>query len=582
MKLIKQFYTYVWQFKTSFILGSIMIVASQILYNISNYFIKYFFDEVSTSSIDTLAITNIIATIVGVYLVSTVVGIIAWTITDYYILEASRRLKVEVVSRIHDLDFAYHTNKKSGSLISVIRRGDGAFFSFNHELNREILMIVIDFAFILVAFTVLSWSLTLIVALSVLVTLAFTKYLLERNIAARKALNDKDDQISGIVADNLINFETVKYFAKETFEQKRLVSKFSEWWARVWAYMFSFRQIELVTSVINIVAMVAVFVLSLNIYSQGQMAVGELVIVLTFTLRFFPQMFSLIFRLREIAKNYTDLEKYLEILNLNPEVKDVDNAVELPLSGGIINFNDIHFSYNKQNPVISGLNLKINPNESIAFVGVSGAGKSTLVKLLLRFFDVDKGSIIINGLDIKEVTKTSLRAHIGIVPQEPILFNDTIKYNISYPNPEASDEDIRRAVKMANLEDFIESLPKKYLTQVGERGIKLSGGQKQRLAIARIFIANCPVMVFDEATSQLDSESEKLIQDSLWKMAKEKTTIIIAHRLSTVMNADRIIVLENGKIAEMGKHHELISKQQGLYKKLWDMQRGGMLLLDPD
>lgn len=582
MKLIKQFYTYVWQFKTSFILGSIMIVASQILYNISNYFIKYFFDEVSTSSIDTLAITNIIATIVGVYLVSTVVGIIAWTITDYYILEASRRLKVEVVSRIHDLDFAYHTNKKSGSLISVIRRGDGAFFSFNHELNREILMIVIDFAFILVAFTVLSWSLTLIVALSVLVTLAFTKYLLERNISARKALNDKDDQISGIVADNLINFETVKYFAKETFEQKRLVSKFSEWWARVWAYMFSFRQIELVTSVINIVAMVAVFVLSLNIYSQGQMAVGELVIVLTFTLRFFPQMFSLIFRLREIAKNYTDLEKYLEILNLNPEVKDVDNAVELPLSGGIINFNDIHFSYNKQNPVISGLNLKINPNESIAFVGVSGAGKSTLVKLLLRFFDVDKGSIIINGLDIKEVTKTSLRAHIGIVPQEPILFNDTIKYNISYPNPEATDEDIRRAVKMANLEDFIESLPKKYLTQVGERGIKLSGGQKQRLAIARIFIANCPVMVFDEATSQLDSESEKLIQDSLWKMAKEKTTIIIAHRLSTVMNADRIIVLENGKIAEMGKHHELISKQQGLYKKLWDMQRGGMLLLDPD
>lgn len=582
MKLIKQFYTYVWQFKTSFILGSIMIVASQILYNISNYFIKYFFDEVSTSSIDTLAITNIIATIVGVYLVSTVVGIIAWTITDYYILEASRRLKVEVVSRIHDLDFAYHTNKKSGSLISVIRRGDGAFFSFNHELNREILMIVIDFAFILVAFTVLSWSLTLIVALSVLVTLAFTKYLLERNISARKALNDKDDQISGIVADNLINFETVKYFAKETFEQKRLVSKFSEWWARVWAYMFSFRQIELVTSVINIVAMVAVFVLSLNIYSQGQMAVEELVIVLTFTLRFFPQMFSLIFRLREIAKNYTDLEKYLEILNLNPEVKDVDNAVELPLSGGIINFNDIHFSYNKQNPVISGLNLKINPNESIAFVGVSGAGKSTLVKLLLRFFDVDKGSIIINGLDIKEVTKTSLRAHIGIVPQEPILFNDTIKYNISYPNPEATDEDIRRAVKMANLEDFIESLPKKYLTQVGERGIKLSGGQKQRLAIARIFIANCPVMVFDEATSQLDSESEKLIQDSLWKMAKEKTTIIIAHRLSTVMNADRIIVLENGKIAEMGKHHELIRKQQGLYKKLWDMQRGGMLLLDPD
>lgn len=582
MKLLRQFYGYVWKYKTPFLLGSVLIIASQILYNLSNYYIKYFFDEVSAGSFDMLAIVNIIVTIVAVYLVSTVIGILAWTVTDYYILEAGRKLKIAVVSRLHDLDFAYHTNKKSGSLISVIRRGDGAFFSFNHELNREILIIAVDFTFIIVTFSALNWLLTLIVGLTVLVTLALTKYLLDRNIAARKALNDKEDQISGIVADNLINFETVKYFAKEDFEQKRLTNKFVEWWARAWGYMFSFRQIELVTSIVNIFGMVLVFIVSLNLYSQKTMDIGELVIVLTFTLRFFPQMFSLIFRLREIAKNYTDLEKYLEIMNMHPEVKDINEAVDLPHQSGIIHFNNISFAYNKKNNVIDGLDLKINPNESIAFVGVSGAGKSTLVKLLLRFFDVNQGEITINGLDIKDITKTSLRAHIGIVPQEPILFNDTIKYNISYPNPAATKEDIRNAVKMANLEDFIESLPEKYETEVGERGIKLSGGQKQRLAIARIFIANCPVMVFDEATSQLDSESEKLIQDSLWKIAKDKTTIIIAHRLSTVMNADRIIVLENGKIAEMGKHHELINKANGRYKKLWDMQRGGMLLIDPD
>lgn len=562
--------------------GLILIIASQIFANLSNYYIKNFFDVVSSGSIDTVAITNIIAQIVIVYLISTILGLFAWTISDYYILEAGRKLKIEIVSRLHDLDFAYHANKKSGSLISIIRRGDSAFYSFNHELNREILIIAVDFVFIAVAFSSLNWVLAAIVAVAVIATLLSTRYLLDKNITARKAFNDKEDQISGIVADNLINFETVKFFAKEIYEQKRLVSKFKEWWARVWGYMFSFRLIEVVTSLVNIIAMVAIFVVSLNLYSLKVLNVGELVLVLTFTLKFFPQMFSLIFRLREIAKNYTDLEKYLAITKMNPQVKDKANAVALPLENGFIEFKNVHFSYNKKNNVIDGLNLKIEPNESVAFVGVSGAGKSTLIKLLLRFYDVDKGAITINGIDLKDVKKPSLREHIGIVPQEPILFNDTIRYNVCYPNPTATVEDMKLAVRMANLEDFIESLPEKYETEVGERGIKLSGGQKQRLAIARIFIANCPVMVFDEATSQLDSESEKLIQDSLWKIAKSKTTIIIAHRLSTVMRADRIIVLANGKIAEIGKHHELINKNNGIYKKLWDMQRGGMTLIDPD
>lgn len=582
MKLIKQFYQYIWRYKWVFMVGLILIIASQIFANLSNYYIKNFFDVVSSGSIDTVAITNIIAQIVIVYLISTILGLFAWTISDYYILEAGRKLKIEIVSRLHDLDFAYHANKKSGSLISIIRRGDSAFYSFNHELNREILIIAVDFVFIAVAFSSLNWVLAAIVAVAVIATLLSTRYLLDKNITARKAFNDKEDQISGIVADNLINFETVKFFAKEIYEQKRLVSKFKEWWARVWGYMFSFRLIEVVTSLVNIIAMVAIFVVSLNLYSLKVLNVGELVLVLTFTLKFFPQMFSLIFRLREIAKNYTDLEKYLAITKMNPQVKDKANAVALPLENGFIEFKNVHFSYNKKNNVIDGLNLKIEPNESVAFVGVSGAGKSTLIKLLLRFYDVDKGAITINGIDLKDVKKPSLREHIGIVPQEPILFNDTIRYNVCYPNPTATVEDMKLAVRMANLEDFIESLPEKYETEVGERGIKLSGGQKQRLAIARIFIANCPVMVFDEATSQLDSESEKLIQDSLWKIAKSKTTIIIAHRLSTVMRADRIIVLANGKIAEIGKHHELINKNNGIYKKLWDMQRGGMTLIDPD
>ena len=265
---------------------------------------------------------------------------------------------------------------------------------------------------------------------------------------------------------------------------------------------------------------------------------------------------------------------------MHPEVTDAPNPDELPLVQGEIKFENVGFFYRKNVEVIHGLDLTIKPNESVALVGVSGAGKSTLVKLLLRFYDVTSGSIKLDGHDIRDLSKATLRSAIGIVPQEPILFNETIGYNISYPKPGLDMDTMREAARMANLDTFIESLPEKYDTEVGERGIKLSGGQKQRLAIARIFVADCPVMIFDEATSQLDSESEKLIQDALWKIAKDKTTIIIAHRLSTVMRADRIIVMENGGIAEVGTHQELIARAGGIYKKLWDMQRGGMLGLD--
>jgi ATP-binding cassette subfamily B protein len=323
---------------------------------------------------------------------------------------------------------------------------------------------------------------------------------------------------------------------------------------------------------------VAIFILTLNLYSLNQITTGDIVLIITFIFRFYPQFFNLIFRLREVAKSYTDLEKYFEILDIYPDVKESENPKELLNTHGEIKFENVEFSYNNKTVVMSDLNLTIKDSESIALVGPSGAGKTTIVKLLLRFHDCTKGSISIDGIDIRDIKKSVLRRAIGMVPQEPVLFNDSIFYNISYPKDNATLEDVKLAAKAANLDNFIEKLPKKYDTQVGERGIKLSGGQKQRLAIARVFLANTPILIFDEATSQLDSVSEKLIQDSLWKIAKSKTTIIIAHRLSTVMRADRIIVLDEGKIIEEGTHKDLISKDEGLYKKLWNMQRGGLLL----
>jgi ATP-binding cassette subfamily B protein len=463
-------------------------------------------------------------------------------------------------------------------LISVLRRGEGAFFSFNHELNREVLIIFVDFIFITFAFLALDYRLTLVVLISVIIMLAFTGALLKSNIKARKGVNDVEDEISGIIADNLINFETVKYFAKEKYEQNRLTKTYATWYARVWNYMLSYRYIEIFTSVLIIFSYVAIFILTLNLYSLKQITTGDIVLIITFIFRFYPQFFNLIFRLREVAKNYTDLEKYFDILDIYPDVLESENPKELLNTHGEIKFENVEFAYNKKNVVMKGLNLTIKDSESVAFVGPSGAGKTTIVKLLLRFHDCTKGSISIDGIDIRDLKKSVLRKAIGMVPQEPVLFNESILYNISYPDHGVSLEEVRLAAKAANLDSFIEKLPEKYDTQVGERGIKLSGGQKQRLAIARVFLANTPILIFDEATSQLDSISEKLIQNSLWKIAKLKTTIIIAHRLSTVMRADRIIVLDEGKIIEEGTHKDLINRQDGLYKKLWDMQRGGLLL----
>lgn len=578
MKLLRVFYQYVWRYKWTFILGSFLLILAQIAYNISSYYVKFLFDAVSNGTNDPYTVVNIIAGFIFVNLLAMLVGLFAWTVTDKYIFEAGRDLKIEIVSHLHDLDFSYHASKKSGSLISAIRRGDSAFFSFNHELNREILVIFVDFIFILVAFSAVNWQLATVVLVSVLIMLSLTGFMLKRNIVARRAFNKIDDEIAGIVADNLINFETVKFFAKESFEQKRLKKSYRTWATKLWGYSYSFREIEVITSLVEVTSLALIFGLSLWMYSTGVLTPGNFALIITFTIKFYPQMFNLVFRLREIAKQHTDLEKYFQILDVKPDVMDRPDAGVLQHITGEIAFNKIAFGYRKETKVIKELDFKIKPNESVAFVGLSGAGKTTLVKLLLRFYDVTSGSITIDGTDIRDVTKTSLRANIGIVPQEPILFNDTIGYNIGYPQPKADLEEIRHASQMANLDGFIESLPEKYDTQVGERGIKLSGGQKQRLAIARVFLANPEVLIFDEATSQLDSESEGLIQDALWKVAKNKTTIIIAHRLSTVMRADRIIVLDEGRIREEGTHSDLIDRSDSLYKKLWDLQRGGLLV----
>jgi ABC-type multidrug transport system fused ATPase/permease subunit len=308
-------------------------------------------------------------------------------------------------------------------------------------------------------------------------------------------------------------------------------------------------------------------------YSYKTITTGDFVLVVGFTSSFYPKVFELVWGFRDMAKNYSDIQRYFGLLDHQIEVKDPKKPVKIKRIVGEIEYKNTSFSYgDSKTDAINNIDLKIRPGQSVAFVGKSGAGKTTVVKLLMRFFDVTSGEILIDRINIKKITKSHLRSFMGVVPQEPILFNNTIGYNIAYGREKATKREIEAAAKLANIHDFIKSLADGYETKVGERGIKLSGGQKQRVAIARMILSDPEIIIFDEATSQLDSESEKLIQDAFWKAVKNKTTIIIAHRLSTVMRADKIVVMDDGKIIEVGSHNELIRKKGGLYKHFWNLQ----------
>jgi ATP-binding cassette subfamily B protein len=308
-----------------------------------------------------------------------------------------------------------------------------------------------------------------------------------------------------------------------------------------------------------------------------EITVGDFVMVASFINGYYYRFFEMLYRFRNMAKHSVDIQNYFSILDMEIGVKDPKTPVKIKKIKGDISFENVSFNYMDSNKkVLNNFNLNIKAGESVAFVGRSGAGKTTIIKSLLRFYDVTEGKILIDGIDIVNFTKSNLRSFMGIVPQEPVLFNNTIGFNVAYGNDNATQKEIEEAVKMANLSDFIESLSLKYETQVGERGVKLSGGQKQRLAIARMILSNPRIIIFDEATSNLDSESEKLIQDSLWKIAKGRTVLIIAHRFSTVRKASRIVVLENGGIIESGSHKQLMEDQNGLYNYLWSLQTKGV------
>ncbi len=573
MNSFKRFLKYNIKYKPAFFSFLIFTLIAGIIGNFQNYFYKFFVENLSHP--DLTKLLWIVLGFVGVKLSSEIFMQGANLLGDYFHFRGARDARMDVFRHLHELDLAYHSNKQSGGLIGTIKRGDQASFALFHE-NVRLLRIFIDFIFILIIMSQLQIGIALIILTVFLLNVLATKVLITRNIKSRIAFNEEEDSISGIIVDNLINYETVKYFAKEKYEEERLRKNYIPWLTRLWDYGSTFRYIEVSTVLLAIVGIGGTLLYSAFLLVNGQITAGDLVLVLSFVTAFFPKLTDFVFRFREVTKAYIDIDKYFKILDVPIEVKDPENPIALGEIKGEVSFDDVTFAYKGRRPIIENFSLSVKPGESVAIVGRSGAGKTTMTKLLMHFYDIQNGQITVDGVNIKDVLKHDLRKNVGIVPQEAILFNDSIGYNIGYGLDEYNPEKIKEAARLAHLDKFIEGLPEKYDTLVGERGIKLSGGQKQRLAIARMILENPQIVIFDEATSHLDSESEKLIQDSFWDFAEGKTTIIIAHRFSTIMKADRIIVMEHGKIIEEGTHEQL-SKKGKMYQRLWDLQVKGVI-----
>lgn len=571
IKTLKTFFRFIAKKKLIYGLTLISLVATAILQSVMPYFLKLFVNEIP--GLDYQALINILLIYIAVVMGSLITDVASNWFGDVVLLDAARDARLAIFKHVQNLDFSFHSNKSTGSMISAFKRGDGAFFDLFHTVHFNIIGVIVTTIIMLIFFGQINFWLVVFMSIALILTFISTKILIKNNVDKRNIFNDEEDNVSGIITDNMINYETVKLFAKEKWESTRLTNAFKPWTKSLWGYANSFRLIDIVIGLLINISIFAIMFLMLRFSVFGNLGVGDFVLIISFIGMFFPKIWNLVWSTRNIAKNYADLEKYFGLLNEKVEVLDPKNPINIGHVYGEIKFKNVSFSYkNRVKNAINSFDLDIKQGESVALVGRSGSGKTTLVKLLMRFFDITNGEISIDGINIKDFTKNTLRGFIGMVPQEPILFNNTVAYNIGYGKENTKLSEIREAAKIANIDDFIQSLPKKYETEVGERGVKLSGGQKQRLAIARMILSDPDIVVFDEATSQLDSESEKLIQDAFWKARAGKTTLIVAHRLSTIMRADKIVVMEKGKIKEIGNHKSLLAKKDSLYSHFWNLQ----------
>ncbi len=488
-------------------------------------------------------------------------------------MHAVRKLALSTFEHMHRLSLRFHLERKTGGLTRVLERGRTGIENITRMTLMTLVPTIIEFALVLVVLGVeFDWRYVVVVVVMIVGYLAFTVRATEWRVQIRRQMNESDTDANTKAVDSLLNYETVKYFGAEAREAARYdasIARFEQ--ASIRTYT-SLAILNAGQAIIFTIGLTICMALSAKAVVDGQASVGQFIMVNALMLQLFIPLNFMGMVYREIKQGVTDIERMMDILEQQPEVPDRPGAKPLAVAGATVRFDNVRFHYEPSRTILEGLSFEVPAGKMVAIVGPSGAGKSTISRILMRFYDVADGCVTIDGQDIRDVTQESLRGAIGVVPQDTVLFNDTILYNIRYGRHDATDAEVEAAAKLAQIDTFIRTLPEGYQTQVGERGLKLSGGEKQRVAIARTILKGPPILMLDEATSALDSHTEKEIQDALDRVAKDRTTLVIAHRLSTIIAADNIIVLDHGQLVEQGSHGELMTRN-GLYASLWNRQR---------
>ena len=488
-------------------------------------------------------------------------------------MNAVRRLAYMVFEHMHQLSLRFHLERKTGGLTRVLERGRNAIETIVRMVIMQAVPTVIELALIVaVLLYQFDWRYVAVILITVGCYMVFTYFATEWRIGIRRRMNDSDTDANVKAIDSLLNYETVKYFSAEEREARRYdrsMERYEE--ASVQAYV-SLAVLNAGQATIFTIGLAICMVMCAYGIQDGRNTAGDFVMINAMMIQLYQPLNFMGMVYREIKQAVIDIETMFAILAKKPEIEDRPNARPLHVRDGAVRFENVHFAYEPERPILKGLSFTVPAGRTVAIVGPSGAGKSTVSRLIYRFYEVSSGRIEIDGQDIRDVTQKSLRAAIGMVPQDTVLFNDTIRYNIRYGRWNASDAEVEEAARLAQIDDFIRMSPKGYETEVGERGLKLSGGEKQRVAIARTILKAPPILLLDEATSALDSHTEKEIQDALERVSQNRTTLVIAHRLSTIVGADEIIVLDDGMIAERGTHYALLAIG-GLYASMWNRQR---------
>ena len=486
---------------------------------------------------------------------------------------AIRQLALRAFRHVIALSLRYHLERRTGGLSRAIERGTAgidfllSFMLFNVVPTLFEILLVCG-----ILWRLFNWTFAAVTLATIVLYISFTFSITDWRVRFRREMNERNSEANTKAVDGMLNFETVKYFANEEHEAQRYDAALQAYERAAVKSETTLTLLNLGQGMIIAAGLVGIMTLAARGVAAAEMTVGDFVLVNAYLIQLYTPLNFLGMVYRNIKQSLTDLEQMLELLAVKPEIEDRPGAPALIVGRGVVAFRRVDFRYDVRRPILSDVDFRVPPGAQVAIVGPSGAGKSTLARLLFRFYDVDAGSIEIDGQDIREVTQESLRRAIGVVPQDTVLFNDTIYYNIAYGRPGATRADVEEAARHAHIHDFITSLPDGYRTTVGERGLKLSGGEKQRVAIARVVLKAPKILVFDEATSALDTKTEREIQASLAEISADRTTLIIAHRLSTIVEADQILVLDNGRIVERGDHRELLARGR-VYAAMWARQQ---------